>query len=66
MLCCMTSGAAGVIVDTSAIIAILATDDARPTPTLANADVRGLSAASYLECGIVMTPSVIGHQQSTG
>lgn len=41
------------IVDTSAIIAILRDEDdaAAYADALANADVRRLSAASYLECG---------------
>jgi ribonuclease VapC len=45
-----------VIVDTSAIIAILtAEDDAAVfARVIAAADVRRLSAASYLECGIVV------------
>ncbi|CKZ92002.1 Conserved protein of uncharacterised function with PIN domain [Mycobacterium tuberculosis] len=44
------------IVDTSAIIAILRDEDdaAAYADALANADVRRLSAASYLECGIVL------------
>jgi ribonuclease VapC len=44
------------IVDTSAIIAILKEeDDARLyAQAIANADARRLSAASYLECGIVL------------
>ncbi|WP_343709630.1 type II toxin-antitoxin system VapC family toxin [Mycobacterium sp.] len=44
------------IVDTSAIIAILrAEDDAAVyAEAIATADVRRLSAASYLECGIVL------------
>jgi ribonuclease VapC len=45
-----------VIVDTSALIAILtAEDDAEIyAHAIADADVRRLSAASYLECGIVL------------
>ncbi len=44
------------IVDTSAVIAILtAEDDATVyAQAIANAGVRRLSAASYLECGIVL------------
>ncbi len=44
------------IVDTSAIIAILAEEDdaAIYAQAIAGADVRRLSAASYLECGIVL------------
>lgn len=44
------------IVDTSAIIAILRDEDdaAAYADALANADVRRLSAASYLECRIVL------------
>jgi ribonuclease VapC len=45
-----------VIVDTSAIIAILkAEDDAAVyAQAIATAEARRLSAASYLECGIVL------------
>jgi ribonuclease VapC len=45
-----------VIVDTSAIIAILTEEDdaAVYAGAIAAADVRRLSAASYLECGIVL------------
>jgi ribonuclease VapC len=45
-----------VIVDTSAIIAILIEEDdaAVYARAIAGADVRRLSAASYLECGIVL------------
>jgi ribonuclease VapC len=45
-----------VIVDTSAIIAILKEDDAAAVyaRAIATADARRLSAASYLECGIVL------------
>jgi ribonuclease VapC len=45
-----------VIVDTSAIIAILTEDDdaAVYAQAIAGADVRRLSAASYLECGIAL------------
>jgi ribonuclease VapC len=45
-----------VIADTSAIIAILTEDDdaAVYAQAVAGADVRRLSAASYLECGIVL------------
>lgn len=44
------------IVDTSAIIAILTAEDDAATyaRAIAKADVRRLSAASYLECGIVL------------
>ncbi|VAZ89697.1 type II toxin-antitoxin system VapC family toxin [Mycobacterium pseudokansasii] len=44
------------IVDTSAIIAIFTEEDdaARYANAIAAADVRRLSAASYLECGIVL------------
>lgn len=44
------------IVDTSAIIAILTEEDdaAVYAQAIAGADVRRLSAASYLECGIVL------------
>ena len=44
------------IVDTSAIIAILKEEDdaAVYARAIANADARRLSAASYLECGIVL------------
>lgn len=44
------------IVDTSAIIAILAAEDdaAMVAAAIADASVRRLSAASYLECGIVL------------
>lgn len=44
------------IVDTSAIIAILKEEDdaALYAQTIAHADTRRLSAASYLECGIVL------------
>ena len=43
------------IVDTSAIIAILKEDDATVyARAIATADARRLSAASYLECGIVL------------
>ncbi len=44
------------IVDTSAIIAILAEEDdaAIYAQAIAGANVRRLSAASYLECGIVL------------
>lgn len=44
------------IVDTSAIIAILNLEDdaAVYAHTIADANVRRLSAASYLECGIVL------------
>jgi ribonuclease VapC len=44
------------IVDTSAIIAILKEEDdaAFYAQTIAHADARRLSAASYLECGIVL------------
>ena len=44
------------IVDTSAIIAILKEEDdaALYAQTIAQADARRLSAASYLECGIVL------------
>lgn len=44
------------IADTSAIIAILAEEDdaAIYAQAIAGADVRRLSAASYLECGIVL------------
>ncbi|MDT5245993.1 MAG: ribonuclease VapC [Mycobacterium sp.] len=43
------------IVDTSAIIAILKEDDAAVyAQAIAGADARRLSAASYLECGIVL------------
>ncbi len=44
------------IVDTSAIIAILTEEDdaAVYARAIAGADVRRLSAASYLECGIVL------------
>ncbi|MGH3640815.1 MAG: type II toxin-antitoxin system VapC family toxin [Mycobacterium sp.] len=44
------------IVDTSAIIAILREEDdaAVYTGAIATADVRRLSAASYLECGCVL------------
>lgn len=49
------------IVDTSAIIAILRDEDdaAAYADALANADVRRLSAASYLECGIVLDSQLI-------
>jgi len=45
-----------VIVDTSAIIAILSEEDdaALYAQAIAGANVRRLSAASYLECGIVL------------
>jgi ribonuclease VapC len=45
-----------VIVDTSAVIAILAAEDDAATyaHAIAEASVRRLSAASYLECGIVL------------
>jgi ribonuclease VapC len=45
-----------VIVDTSAVIAILKEEDdaAVYAQAVANADSRRLSAASYLECGIVL------------
>jgi ribonuclease VapC len=45
-----------VIADTSAIIAILTEEDnaAVYAQAVADADVRRLSAASYLECGIVL------------
>jgi ribonuclease VapC len=45
-----------VIVDTSAIIAILRDegDAALYAHSIAHADIRRLSAASYLECGIVL------------
>jgi ribonuclease VapC len=45
-----------VIVDTSAIIAILTEEDdaAAYARAIAGADVRRLSAAGYLECGIVL------------
>jgi ribonuclease VapC len=45
-----------VIVDTSAIIAILSEEDdaAAYARAIAGADVRRLSAAGYLECGIVL------------
>jgi ribonuclease VapC len=45
-----------VIVDTSAIIAILTEEDdaAVYAQAIAGADVRRLSTASYLECGIVL------------
>jgi ribonuclease VapC len=45
-----------VIADTSAIIAILTEEDdaAVYAEAIATADVRRLSAASYLECGIVV------------
>jgi ribonuclease VapC len=45
-----------VIVDTSAIIAILHEEDdaAVYAQAIASADARRLSAASYLECGIVL------------
>jgi ribonuclease VapC len=45
-----------VIADTSAIIAILTEEDdaAVYAQAIAGADVRRLSAASYLECGIVL------------
>ncbi|MGB8210408.1 MAG: type II toxin-antitoxin system VapC family toxin [Mycobacterium sp.] len=44
------------IVDTSAIIAILKEEDDATlyAQTIAHADARRLSAASYLECGIVL------------
>lgn len=44
------------IVDTSAIIAILRDEDDAPAyaHAIANATTRRLSAASYLECGIVL------------
>ncbi|MGH3562488.1 MAG: type II toxin-antitoxin system VapC family toxin [Mycobacterium sp.] len=44
------------IVDTSAVIAILRAEDdaALYAGAIAGADVRRLSAASYLECGIVL------------
>ena len=44
------------IVDTSAIIAILREEDdaALYAQSIAHADARRLSAASYLECGIVL------------
>ena len=44
------------IVDTSAIIAVLwqASDAAIYARAIASADTRRLSAASYLECGIVL------------
>ncbi len=44
------------IVDTSAVIAILAAEDdaAIYAHAIADASVRRLSAASYLECGIVL------------
>ena len=44
------------IVDTSAIIAILKEEDDAPVyaQAIAAADTRRLSAASYLECGIVL------------
>ncbi len=44
------------IVDTSAIIAILQEEDdaAVYAQAIATADIRRLSAASYLECGIVL------------
>ena len=44
------------IVDTSAVIAILAAEDdaALYAHAIADANVRRLSAASYLECGIVL------------
>ncbi len=44
------------IVDTSAIIAILTAEDDAViyANAIADADVRRLSAASYLECGIVL------------
>ncbi|HME15379.1 MAG TPA: type II toxin-antitoxin system VapC family toxin [Mycobacterium sp.] len=44
------------IVDTSALIAILKEEDdaALYAQTIAHADARRLSAASYLECGIVL------------
>jgi len=44
------------IVDTSALIAILKEEDdaALHAQTIAHADARRLSAASYLECGIVL------------
>jgi ribonuclease VapC len=45
-----------VIVDTSAVIAVLAAEDdaAIYAHAIADASVRRLSAASYLECGIVL------------
>jgi ribonuclease VapC len=45
-----------VIIDTSALIAILAAEDDAPAyaHAIANTSVRRLSAASYLECGIVL------------
>jgi ribonuclease VapC len=45
-----------VIIDTSAVIAILATEDdaAIYAHAIADANVRRISAASYLECGIVL------------
>jgi len=45
-----------VIVDTSAVIAILAAEDdaAIYARAIADAGVRRMSAASYLECGIVL------------
>jgi ribonuclease VapC len=45
-----------VIVDTSAVIAILKGEDDAPVyaQAIAAADVRRLSAASYLECGIAL------------
>jgi ribonuclease VapC len=55
--CSMTSEVSpGVIVDTSAVIAILEEDDdaAVYAQAVASADSRRLSAASYLECGIVL------------
>ena len=54
--CSTTTGAAVVIVDTSAVIAILTADDdaAIYARAIADASVRRLSAASYLECGIVL------------
>ncbi len=44
------------IVDTSAVVAILTVEDdaAVYAYAIANANVRRLSAASYLECGIVL------------
>jgi ribonuclease VapC len=45
-----------VIVDTSAVVAILTAEDdaAIYAEAIADANVRRLSAASYLECGIVL------------
>lgn len=59
MTCSTTSAAPGVIIDTSALIAILRTEDGAGDMALAieGAQVRKISAANYLETAVVIGAS---------